>query len=142
MTREPAYKTPQELRALVAAKLPHVLAQEQADLARMGRLLDPVTADDVTYKLPFTCIDIVMVCPAFPFFEEECERLDEGGEPDTDTAGELERVREQWPHEIASCNLLVQEVVAAGRAKGLQGEQLLDFIYEGMKPFTMGEGTP
>jgi hypothetical protein len=139
MTQGPVSTTPQALRDRVAEKLPHLLMQEQADLARMGEPLEPITADDVVYQLPFICFNIVMACPAFPFFEEECERLDHEGEPGTDTAAELARVREQWPHEIASCNLLVQEVVAAGCAQHLQGEALLDFIYEGMKPFTMGD---
>jgi hypothetical protein len=141
MTQEPAYQTPPELRAVVAAKLPHILAQQRERLDRRGLRFGPVTADDVAYELPITCVEIVMVCPAFPFLEEECDRLDREGETDTDTAAALERVRAQWPREIARCNLLVQEVVAAGRAKGLQGEPLRDFIYAGMKPFTMGEGT-
>jgi hypothetical protein len=139
MTTLAVYKTPQELRAQVRAKLPPMLAKEEAEARRMGLETLPITTDVVDYELPLTCIHIVMVCPAFPFFEEECERLDEEGEPGTDTAESLEYVREQWPAEIASCNLLVQEVVAAGKAKHLRGQKLLDFIYEGMKPFTMGE---
>jgi hypothetical protein len=151
-------RTIQELRIDIRDKLHELTVREDMKAREMGLEMIRLSGSELEsycdQDLPLRCHGVLLACDALqPWLYEEVEgeQVPLGMESelvawlDHDDEGvyrDIERALEDFPSEVRDCNRLLEPIMAQGRAKGLEDDDLFEYVWLMMSPFLTGRDTP
>jgi hypothetical protein len=160
--REQFMRTMQELRIDIRDKLPELQVRLEMKAAEMGVQGILLSAPDMEsyydHILNEHCYFVLLACDAWrewlydkdgsTFLTYESELLDWLDADDGEQGVEgfyhdLDKSREDFPSEVQDCNHLLDPILDAGIAKGLEDDDLFEYTWLMMSPFLTGrESSP
>jgi hypothetical protein len=154
-------RTMQELRVDIRDKVPELVTRIEMKAAEMGMkglfVSGPHQASFYDTMLAEYCYFVLIACDGFRawLYDEHGNERDEyesdlldwldagGGERGIDGFyADVEEARQNFPAEVQDCNRLLMPILDAGRAKGLDDEDLFEYTWLMMLPFLTGRETP
>jgi hypothetical protein len=150
-------RTMHELRIDIRDKLPELTVREEMRARDLG--FDPLVLSETEMEkyydhiLPLRCHDVLLACDALqPWLYEEIdgEQVTMGLESelvawlDADEEqiySDIDLALDDFPTEVHDCNRLLEPIIAARTAKGLEDEDLFEYIWLMMSPFLTGRET-